>query len=140
MQLLAVSRFARTAALLLGGGVPLVDTVELAGRATGLRGLAARCSEAAREVRHGAALSRALASVPLLGAALVPWIRAGEAAGDLAGLFAHAGERYQRLWTESVRRAVTLIEPALIILVAIFVLLVALAILLPILTLNQQLV
>jgi general secretion pathway protein F len=140
MQLLAVSRFARTAALLLGGGVPLVDTVELAGRATGLRGLAARCNEAAREVRNGAALSRALASVPLLGAALVPWIRAGEAAGDLAGLFAHAGERYQRLWTESVRRAVTLIEPALIIVVAVFVLLVALAILLPILTLNQQLV
>jgi type II secretory pathway component PulF len=95
--------------------------------------------EKATAVRHGALFSRAITEVPVLGQTLPSWARAGEASGDMAGLFSHAAERNREQWTAFIQRTVTIIEPALIIIVAIFVLIVALAILLPILSLNQQL-
>lgn len=136
---LTTLRFARTAALLLRGGLPLVDTIRLAGRATGSLWLAHVLEQGAESVRQGASFSRVLATTPVLGAELSSWVRAGEASGDLAGMLSHAGRRQQQRWSSYLERVVALIEPALIVAVALFVLLVALAILLPILSLNQQL-
>jgi general secretion pathway protein F len=136
---LVALRFARTSALLLKGGVPLVETIQLAGRATGSAWMASCCMVMSDAVKQGALFSRELAAIPMLGPELGSWVRAGEASGDLSGMFAYAAERHGQVWAAYLDRTVKLIEPALIILVAIFVLIVALAILLPILTLNQQL-
>jgi general secretion pathway protein F len=138
-RVLASMRFARTASLLLRGGLPMVDTIQLAGRATGSAWLTAETSDAAQSVRQGAPVSRTLAAVPVIGSELGAWLRAGEASGDLAGMFAFAAERQRQKWTLFMDRSVALIEPVLIVVVAVFVLLVALAILLPILSLNLQL-
>lgn len=137
-HLLVTTRFSRTCALLLNGGVPLVDAMELAGRATGSVWIAGLVGEKAASVRQGQAFSAAVAEIPVLGKSLPSWVRAGEASGDLAGLFHHVSERNRQLWSNYVQRAVNVIEPALIVIVAVFVLLVALAILLPILSLNRQ--
>lgn len=139
-QTLVALRFARTAALLLRGGLPLVDTILLAGKATGSTWMARLCADASESVKQGATFSTALSGLPLLGPELGSWVRAGEASGDLTGMFSHASDRLRHTWSASMDRAVALIEPALIILVAVFVLVIALAILLPILSLNQQLV
>lgn len=138
-SLLVTARFSRTCALLLHGGLPLVEAIELSGRATGSVWLAGIVKEKAEQVRHGQSFSQALSEVPVLGRSLPSWIKAGEASGDLAGLFQHASERNRQLWSNYIQRTVTVIEPALIVIVALFVLLVALAILLPILSLNQRL-
>jgi len=138
-NLLVTTRFSRTCSLLLRGGLPLVDAIELSGRATGSVWLAEIVEQKSEAVRHGQSFSQSLAEVPILGVTLPSWVKAGEASGDLAGLFHHASERNRQLWSNYIQRAVTIIEPALIVLVALFVLLVALAILLPILSLNRQL-
>jgi len=139
-QTLVALRFARTSSLLLRGGLPLVDTILLAGKATGSTWVAGLCADASESVKQGAMFSNVLIGLPLLGPELGSWVRAGEASGDLTGMFSHASDRLRHTWSASMDRAVTLIEPALIILVAVFVLVIALAILLPILSLNQQLV
>ncbi|HMO50006.1 MAG TPA: type II secretion system F family protein [Kiritimatiellia bacterium] len=138
-QYVVTARFARTCALLLRGGVSLVDAVGLAGRATGSVWLADILAGKAEDLRHGKSFSHALAETPVIGPALGAWVRAGEAAGDLPGMFQHAADRFRQLWSHYLQRATTLIEPLLIVLVAVFVLVVALAILLPILSLNQHL-
>ncbi|HMP35267.1 MAG TPA: type II secretion system F family protein [Kiritimatiellia bacterium] len=138
-RVLTSLRFARTASLLLQGGLPMVDTIQLAGRATGSSWLAAEAADATQAIRQGAPVSRTLAQMPVLGTELGAWLRAGEASGDLAGMFAYAGERQRQKWALFMDRSVALIEPVLIVVVAVFVLLVALAILLPILSLNLQL-
>lgn len=138
-RVLTSLRFARTASLLLRGGLPMVEAVPLAGRATGSAWLAAEAAEAAQAIRQGAPVSRTLARIPVIGEELGAWLRAGEASGDLAGMFAYAGERQRQKWTLFMDRSVALIEPVLIVVVAVFVLVVALAILLPILSLNLQL-
>lgn len=137
-QLLVTARFARTSALLLQNGLSVVDTMMLAGRATGSAWIAGILSEKAENIRHGGSLSRALEETPILGKALGSWVVAGEASGDLPGMFNHAAARYQQQWAAFVQRAVNTIEPALIVVVAVFVLVIALAILLPILSINQS--
>ncbi|HMP88606.1 MAG TPA: type II secretion system F family protein [Kiritimatiellia bacterium] len=135
---LVAARFSRTCAMLLRAGLPLIDAMTLSGRATGSLWLAHILRDKADAVRHGQAFSQAIAEVPVLGTMLSSWIRAGEASGDLAGLLQHAAERNQLLWNDHIKRLSAIIEPALIVLVAVLVLIVALAIILPILSLNQQ--
>ncbi len=137
--LLVTLRFARTCSLLLRGGCPMVETVALAGRATGSAWLAGLLVQQSESIRHGASLGDALAGVPVLSRNLRSWIKAGEASGDVPAMFDRAAERYRMLWMNYVQRTLAVIEPALIVLVALFVLVIALAMLLPILSINQQL-
>ncbi len=137
---LARARFARTLALLLEGGIPLHRALETAGRATGAPGLVTACSEAAHRVSHGERLADVLMAVPVLCEDLPGWARAGEASGDLSGLFRHAARGHQRAWDRNLRRLLALLEPLLIVAVGLLILLVALAVLLPMLRLNRGLI
>jgi general secretion pathway protein F len=138
-RLLAHVRFARTLGLLLRGGVPLVEGIELAGSATGSAWLRTLLKTEADAVRQGRTLAQALRNVPPLSGSLPGWIQAGEAGGNLDNLLDKAAARYQQQWTLYIGRVLTVLEPVLILLVGGFVLLIALAILMPILSLNQTL-
>jgi general secretion pathway protein F len=132
-------RFARTLAMLLRGGVQLVEALAIAGRATGSAWTVHGTTLGAERVKHGASLAAALRTIAPLNISLPAWVQAGEAGGDLAALLEHAADRYQQQWDRLMTRTMSLIEPALILLVGVFVLLIALAILLPILSINQTL-
>ncbi len=134
---LAALRFARTVALLLHGGVPLVDALRLAGDATGNRWLAARMAVEADAVRHGSSLADAVRRVPAF-APLAGWIQMGETGGSLARLLDGAADRLEQRWDRFLARRMSLLEPALILAIGLFVLLIVLAVLLPITALNRQ--
>ena len=137
---LANVRFCETLALLLRGGVPVVDALELAGTATGNAWVEQGVNQAAAEVRHGRPMSAALHQAPALAGVLTGWLAAGEAAGDVAGMLDQAALRIRAQWQQHLTRVLSVIEPALIVTVGVFVLLVALAVLLPILSLNRTFV
>lgn len=137
-QLVVSIRFTRTLVMLLRGGVPLVDGLPLAGEASGSSWLAAHMAEGNEAVRQGRSVPDVLAECPWIGAGLPAWYRAGEASGDLNGLLEQAARRFQDQWETLLQRFIRLIEPALILIVGVFVLLVALAILQPVLSLNQM--
>jgi general secretion pathway protein F len=138
LTLLANLRFARTLAVLVRGGVPLVDALALAGRATGntwLAGLAVREAEA---VRNGSSLSDAVRRIPTLASTLPGWIRIGEAGGGLDRLLDSAAQRYQARWDRFIGQSLALLEPLLILVIGGFVLLITLSILLPVFSLTQS--
>jgi len=132
-------RCARTLAILLKGGVGLVDALPLAGRATGSQWVSAQLDAEAESVRHGSSLADAVRRVPVLALSLPAWIQAGEASGALEKLLDTAGNAYQHQWDRFVSRTLSWLEPALIALIGAFVLLVVLSVLLPILSLNRLL-
>lgn len=132
-------RFARTLAMLLEGGVPLVEGLTMAGQATGSPWVGALVTQEAESVRQGQSLAASLRSVPPLQASLPGWVEAGEASGDLCGMLECAADRYQSQWDRLVNRFLALLEPALVIAIGVFVLLVAMSILMPLLAMNQQL-
>ena len=136
--ILANLRFARTLAILLHGGVPLVEAVRLGGRATGNTWIEHLAVAASESVRQGGSLSDAVRTIPPLADTLPGWIQAGEAGGGLEHLLLNAGDRYQRQWVRFITRTLGLLEPAIILLLGLFVLLVALSVLMPILSANQM--
>ncbi len=132
-------RFARTLAILLRSGVPLLEGLRMAGRATGSPWIDTLIKQEAERVRQGGSLPDSVARVPPLSMSLPGWIRAGEASGDLAGMLENAGIRFQRQWEHMLSRLMATMEPVLIVLVGLFVLLLAVSILLPIMSLNRML-
>ena len=135
--IMANLRFARTLAILMHGGVPLVEGLQLAGRATGNAWIEKLAGTASESVHHGGTLADAVRTISPLSETLPGWIQAGEAGGNLENLLHNASERYQRQWMRFITRSLGLMEPAIILLLGIFVLLVALAVLMPIISANQ---
>ena len=136
--ILASLRFARTLAMLLRGGVALVDAVPLAGRASGNAWVAMQTMEGGATVRHGGRLSQAVSTIGPLGEHLAGWIQIGEESADMAGMLEHAAGRCAENWNRFVSRGLALLEPALLLVIGVFVLIVTLAVLLPVLTLTRS--
>jgi len=133
------TRFSRTLALLLEGGVQLPQAIVQASRATGSIWLSYEGERIAEQVSQGERFADALEGQAVLGDDLPGWVRAGEASGDLIDLLRHASRSHQRAWSRGLNRALALLEPLLIVSVGGLILLVALAVLLPMLRINQGL-
>jgi general secretion pathway protein F len=131
------ARFASTLAILIGGGVPLLDALNAGARAVTNTVMREAIELAIERVREGSSLARALAATrvfpPLLGHLI--------ASGEVSGRLQHMLERAAQLENQALERRlavfVTLIEPLMILLMGGMVLLIVLAILLPIIEINQ---
>jgi general secretion pathway protein F len=136
---LVSSRYAQTLSLLLRAGVPLLEGMTMAGRATGSAWVARGAEEESQSVRHGGSLADALRRIPPLARGVAGWARAGEASGDLAGMLDVAARRARDHVDRLTVRSLALLEPLLIVALGAMVFVVALAVFLPILALNQGL-
>ena len=135
---LSSMRFCRTLALLLRGGVPLVDALPLAGEASGSAVTSAQINVKVDTVRDGGSVSEALGSLKPMGPLLFNWVRVGESGGTLELMLRTAADRFSMQWERRVSRLLAFLEPSLILLVGGFVLLVSLSVLLPVLSLSQS--
>jgi len=131
------SRFARTLGILLASGVELITGLEIAGKAVSSEPMRQRVEEAARQVREGEALSKALGAGGQMPSLLLHLIRAGENSGELAEMLATAARSHEQNAAATIAALMGLLEPALILLMGGVILVVVLAILLPIFDLNQ---
>lgn len=131
------ARVASTLAILVGGGVPLLKALQAAIGVLGNLPMKNALEDAARMVREGTPLSRALAKSGLYPPMMVHLIASGEASGRLDSML----ERVARQQTQELQTRVSvltaILEPALILVMGLFVLLIVLAILLPIFEMNQ---
>jgi general secretion pathway protein F len=130
-------RFARTVHLLLESGVQLLEALDLAGRASGSPWVESLVAGELDAIRHGGRVSDSLRRIPPLAAHLPGWVEAGEVGGDLSGLLQSAATRASEVWDRLLARGLSLIEPALFVLLGGFVFLIALAVWLPLLALSR---
>src|SRR6185503_1419511 len=131
------SRFASTLAILVGGGVPLLTALASGARVMTNRVLRDAVEQAIGRVREGASLARALGETRAFPPLLVHLVASGESSGKLEQML----ERAARLETVALERRLTvfltLLEPAMILVMGGIVLLIVLAVLLPIIEINQ---
>lgn len=134
---IGTARVASTLAILVGGGVPLLQSLAASARVVRSLPLRDAVEEAGRLVREGSPLHRALDSRKLFPPIFIHLVASGESSGRLAHMLAQAA-RHQEMENEHRLRLLTgILEPAIIVAMGIVVLLVVLAILMPIIEMNQ---
>ena len=114
--------------------MPVISALRIARGTVGNLALGASLDRATEDVSHGVRIATALTPVlPPLGAQL---LAVGEETGRVAELSRQVAETYDRELKRSLRAAVALIEPALIVFFAVLVGFVALAMLQAIYSVN----
>lgn len=127
----AVSRFANVLGISLRSGLSLIDSLEMAGRASGRPLMAADAEKMKEQVNHGGRLTDVLLTCGYLPAFTRRMLSAGEEAAELPRMCAVVARHYDREVTHLTKNVTTVIEPIMIVGLAGVVLLVALAIFLP---------
>jgi type II secretory pathway component PulF len=126
---LATSRACRTLASLLGAGQSALPALDAARASSGDRAIAARLDAARARVSEGASLSAALGATRALTPTAIQLVAIGEGSGQLERLLARAADLEESVVERRIKLAVSLLEPALILLLAVLVAFVAAALL-----------
>ncbi|MGB5453616.1 MAG: type II secretion system F family protein [Sedimenticolaceae bacterium] len=134
---LQTARFARTLSTLLMNGVHLLSAMDIAKEIVGNAVMARALSQVARRVREGESLARPLAESGALPTLATQLIKLGETTGRLEQLLAQVADIYERDVQTTLKRLLTLAEPAIIITIALLVTVIILSVVLMILESNN---
>jgi type IV pilus assembly protein PilC len=132
----ATSQFSRTLATLLGGGIPLVSGLEVAGRAVGNRYVGAAIEVMTQQVREGQPLGRAMAERKVFPDVALKMVDVGESTGALQEMLNAVADFYDESVETTLSRFTRLIEPLMLVIMAIVIALILLALYLPVFQLS----
>ena len=127
-----VAQFSRTLSTLLTGGTPLVAGLQTATDAITSKLLRATVGDATRMVREGESLHSALASKGVMPEMALDMIEVGESSGALSPMLNSVAEFYEEEVNLRLSALVSLIEPALLIFMGLFVAFILISLYLPI--------
>jgi type IV pilus assembly protein PilC len=127
----AQNRFTRTLSTLLAGGIPLVTSLELAARAVGNYVLEKELMGATVRVREGQPLWESLERTGYIGEMAVEMVKVGESTGALVEMLDNASEFSEEEIDYKLTKMVTMIEPLMLVFMAVIVTGMILAIYMP---------
>jgi general secretion pathway protein F len=133
---LHAARMARTLSTMVASRLPLLEGLNLTTSTVHNRVLRAASVEIAETVRTGGSLSGALRKAGIFPPLLVYLAASGEASGKLDVMLERAADYLEREFDSFTTTALSLLEPAIIIVMGAVVALIVLSILLPILQLD----
>ncbi len=125
------SRFARVMSISLSSGLGVIESLEIAGRAAGVRALKAETAEMADKLRGGLHLSDVLKSSLFIPSFARRMLAAGRDSGEVSRACLIVGKHYERESTHLTKNINTIIEPILTVVLAGIVLVVALSVFIP---------
>ncbi len=132
-----VAQLARVLGTLLTGGIPLVQALETSGRSLGSPLLKKALDRTAVLVREGRPLSAALDSTGIVPGLAVDMMEVGESTGALPQMLNSVAQFYEEDVSTRMTALLSLIEPAIMICMGIFVAFVLVALYLPIFSLAD---
>ncbi len=133
-----ISRSIRTLGTMLANGVPIIDSIKLAGEVSGNYYYEEIWKHVLDEVAAGHRICEVLAGNPLFPKVLVQMIAAGEETGKLDRVLERVSMYYDNEVETSIKATTSLIEPIMISVMGVVVGTIGLALLLPIFSLSRQ--
>ena len=135
----ATSQLARTLATLLGGGLPLVNALDVASRALGNRFFADQLKIVGQRVREGEPLAASLADRGVFPQVAIKMVEVGESTGALREMLTSIADFFDEEIDTQLSRFVTLIEPTLLVLMGAVIAALLIALYMPLLQLGSVL-
>ncbi len=133
-----VATFSRMLSTLLTGGMPLVPSLETAGASMSSRKILNGIKRASVRVKEGQGLARSLEEQKVFPDLSVEMIEVGESTGALPVMLNSVAEFYEEDVQTALAAAMALIEPVILIIMAIFVGGILISLYLPIFTLGSS--
>ena len=135
----ATAQLTRTLATLLSGGIPLVNALDVASRALGNRFFAAQLSTVSQRVREGESLASALAEREVFPPVALKMVEVGESTGALQEMLNSVADFFDEEIDTQLGRFITIIEPALLVVMGLVIAALLLALYMPLLQLGSVL-
>jgi type IV pilus assembly protein PilC len=133
----STAQLARTLATLLGGGIPLVNALEIAVRAMSNRYLAQELDGVRLRVQEGDSFAHALLAGGVVPDVAVKMVEVGESTGALQEMLNSLADFYDEEIDTEVSRFITLVEPVMLVVMGVVIAGVVLALYMPLFELSS---
>lgn len=127
-----VSRFARVLGTLVFGGVPILESLRIAGMSAGNRTFATGALQVEGEVREGRPIAEAMRDAGQFPPVLTHMVAIGEETGDLPKMLGRVSDSLDFEVDNGLRRLTSMVEPLIVLTMGAIVGFVVLSVLLPI--------
>lgn len=134
---IAIARFSRTLATLLQSGVPLLAAMEIVRNVVNNILIGEAIRKAGKDVEEGKGLSGPLTQSGIFPPLVTEMIAVGEQSGSLENMLNRIATAYETEAQADIMVMTSLLEPAMIIVMALLVAFIVFSILLPIFEMNQ---
>jgi type IV pilus assembly protein PilC len=136
---LAISRFSRTLGTLIASGVPILQAIEITGKAAGNTVIEDAMANVQQSVKEGQSISGPLEKSGVFPAMVTQMVSVGEETGSLDSMLAKVADFYEDEVNASVKSLTSILEPILMIGVGAIVGIVVISMYLPIFNLMNVL-
>ncbi len=130
------ARMARTLSTMIAAGLPVLEGLTITARTVSNRALRRATEQMAEAVREGGGLSAAMRRAEVFPPILVYMTASGESSGQLEPMLERAADYLEREFSNFTAVMLSLLEPAIIVVMGGIVAVIVLSILLPILQIN----
>lgn len=137
LQRSAISRFTVTLSILLKSGLPALDALNIVGKVVNNSLMAKTISEVADRIVEGTDISTPLKKSKMFPPMVGYMIAVGEQSGELESVLDRISQTYEEEIDLSIQRLTAMIEPIIIVLLAVVVGFIVMAVLLPLLQFNN---
>jgi type II secretory pathway component PulF len=134
---LAVARFCRVLGTLLHNGVSILKALEISREATGNRVLSAAIGRASENISSGQSLAKPLATCRDFPPTVVEMISVAQESNTLDRVLVEIADGLEKRTSRQLDLAVRLLEPVMLLIMAIIVLFVVIALLLPVMKMSS---
>lgn len=132
------SRFCRTLASLFSSGVPIIQSLEIVGRVIGNRFLEQSLAAVAEDVKKGLSMSSSMRKLGIFPPMLCSMISIGEESGNMDEILNKTAAFYDEESDAAIQKLISLIEPIMIVFLALIIGFIMISIITPIYSLYNQ--
>jgi type IV pilus assembly protein PilC len=133
-----MARFARTGTTLIASGVPLIQMLEITGKAVNNYHIEQSLNASIEKVKAGKSLADTLQGDPNFLDLVPNMLKIGEQSGSMEEMLGKAADYYEKELDNEIKAIQTIIEPVMMILMGVMALIIVAAVLLPIYNLAGQ--
>ena len=133
---LAMSQLSRTLATLLGGGIALVNALDVVANSVGNRFYSQQLKAISKDVREGQALSTSMSARGVFPSVAVKMVEVGESTGALQEMLNSVADFFDEEIETTLSRFMTVIEPLLLVIMGVVIAGLLLALYMPLLQLG----
>jgi general secretion pathway protein F len=134
---LAISRFARILGTMLHNGIPILQALRIAKDSTGNKVLANAIAQAAENVKGGDSLAEPLRACPHFPRDVIEIVAVGEESNNLEKVLIDIAEGLEKRTSRQLELFVRLLEPMMLLVMAVVTLLIVAGLLLPVFKMSS---